>query len=280
MAINLEQSGGGGGGSTLPSGTQNQVIATPSGSSGVAALRALVAADIPTIAESQVTNLVSDLAGKQASLGFTPENAANKAAANGYAGLDANGKLSLTELPDSGQSAGNGAYMWTMDCEDASIGGTATIISPTGANNVLAFKFVCRKTITIRKVVFENGTTVTALATANFGIYDATGNLLLDSGAFSTATASQTLSNTLASSVTLYNNTVYYFAQACSNSTNNALGNGPSTLSGSVVPGARNKSVVRQGIAANAYNGTALPPTLGTVTGFVNRVPVAVFFES
>lgn len=31
------------------------------------------------IAESQVTNLVSDLAGKQASLGFTPENVANKA---------------------------------------------------------------------------------------------------------------------------------------------------------------------------------------------------------
>ncbi len=37
-----------------------------------------VAAQAIQITESQVTNLVSDLAGKQASLGFTPENAANK----------------------------------------------------------------------------------------------------------------------------------------------------------------------------------------------------------
>lgn len=44
--------------------TQNQVLATPDGSSGAVSLRALVAADIPAIAESGVTNLVSDLAAK------------------------------------------------------------------------------------------------------------------------------------------------------------------------------------------------------------------------
>lgn len=34
-------------------------------------------------------------------LTFTPENSANKGAASGYAGLDGNGKIPLTQLPDS-----------------------------------------------------------------------------------------------------------------------------------------------------------------------------------
>lgn len=46
--------------------------------------------------ESEVTNLVSDLAGKQASLGFTPENSANKNASSGYAGLTSS-KLAFSQ---------------------------------------------------------------------------------------------------------------------------------------------------------------------------------------
>lgn len=37
--------------------------------------------------------------GKQAALGFTPENAANKGVANGYAGLDSAGKVPSAQLP-------------------------------------------------------------------------------------------------------------------------------------------------------------------------------------
>ena len=37
--------------------------------------------------------------GKQNALGFTPENASNKGIANGYAGLDANGKVVASQLP-------------------------------------------------------------------------------------------------------------------------------------------------------------------------------------
>ena len=37
--------------------------------------------------------------GKQASLGFTPENVANKGVANGYAGLGADGKVPAAQLP-------------------------------------------------------------------------------------------------------------------------------------------------------------------------------------
>lgn len=46
-------------------------------------------------------NEVNTLAvGKQANLGFTPENAANKGAASGYAGLDGAGKVPMAQLPD------------------------------------------------------------------------------------------------------------------------------------------------------------------------------------
>ena len=50
------------------------------------------------------TTLTTAVAGKQAALGFTPENAANKDAASGYAGLDAGGKLKTTEAPTWNQN--------------------------------------------------------------------------------------------------------------------------------------------------------------------------------
>lgn len=47
-----------------PSGSANEVLATPDGSSGTASLRVLVAADVPSLPESKITNLVTDLAAK------------------------------------------------------------------------------------------------------------------------------------------------------------------------------------------------------------------------
>lgn len=46
--------------------------------------------------------IAGDLAGKQATLGFTPENTANKGAANGYAGLGSDGKVPSSQLPTLG----------------------------------------------------------------------------------------------------------------------------------------------------------------------------------
>ncbi|QDQ27704.1 hypothetical protein FNU76_15845 [Chitinimonas arctica] len=51
------------------------------------------------LALAQVSGLVAALNGKQASLGFTPESTANKGAANGYAGLGADGKIPAGQLP-------------------------------------------------------------------------------------------------------------------------------------------------------------------------------------
>jgi hypothetical protein len=46
-----------------------------------------------------INELVTTLAGKQNSLGFTPENTANKGSANGYASLDETGKVPAAQLP-------------------------------------------------------------------------------------------------------------------------------------------------------------------------------------
>jgi len=64
------------------------------------------AADLSALTTTAKTNivaaineLVTTIAGKQASLGFTPENGANKGQPNGYAGLDSGGKVPAAQLP-------------------------------------------------------------------------------------------------------------------------------------------------------------------------------------
>lgn len=52
-----------------------------------------------TQAISTIVNLQSTLDGKQAVLGFTPENTANKGAANGYPTLDGTGRVPAGQLP-------------------------------------------------------------------------------------------------------------------------------------------------------------------------------------
>ena len=71
---------------------------------------AVVAADSLNAA---VGKLEKGLDAKQNAIGYTPENTANKGKANGYAGLDASGKLPSSLLP---QSSGGGLnYKGTLD---------------------------------------------------------------------------------------------------------------------------------------------------------------------
>jgi len=61
--------------------------------------------DPVTLAESQITNLTADLAGKQAALGFTPEDRSSKGMASGYAPLNASSLVALSNLPVTGAGA-------------------------------------------------------------------------------------------------------------------------------------------------------------------------------
>lgn len=61
-------------------------------------------------AESEIANLVTDLAGKQAALGFAPENSANRNASGGYAGLSG-GLLAAAQLPNPTTAAKGGVFI-------------------------------------------------------------------------------------------------------------------------------------------------------------------------
>ena len=64
-----------------------------------ASATALFAAASHTHSIAHITGLQAALDGKQAALGFTPENAAQKGVAGGYAGLDGTGKVPAAQLP-------------------------------------------------------------------------------------------------------------------------------------------------------------------------------------
>ena len=82
-------------------------------------------------------NEINTLAGgKQANLGFTPENAAQKGIANGYAGLDGSGRVPIAQLPAvlnsnkgffATQSALTTAYPTANDGDYAIVGSTDTV---------------------------------------------------------------------------------------------------------------------------------------------------------
>ena len=86
--------------------TANFVYAAPNGSAGNATFRLLVAADIPTIAQSQVTNLVLDLSGKQTADAKLTTYAA-LSASTGYLYNNGSGVLSWT-TPGGGNVSNTG----------------------------------------------------------------------------------------------------------------------------------------------------------------------------
>lgn len=61
-------------------------------------------ADVYKYTQAQIDTTLSN---KQEALGYTPEDAANKNQANGYAGLDNNGKISINQIPDSARQKTN-----------------------------------------------------------------------------------------------------------------------------------------------------------------------------
>jgi hypothetical protein len=85
--------------------TANQVLATPNGSTGAVSLRALVASDIPNIAESQVTNLTTDLAAKVP----TSRTISTTAPLTGGGDLSANRTLDISNFTGDSGSGGRRA---------------------------------------------------------------------------------------------------------------------------------------------------------------------------
>jgi hypothetical protein len=113
--------------------TANTVYAGPTtGSAAAPTFRGLVAADIPNIAESQVTNLVSDLAGKAA----TSTTIATTAPLSGGGDLSANRTFSLT-LNSSGCLSATGGLGIAAGCiTDAMLSPTTGFVKRDGTTQL------------------------------------------------------------------------------------------------------------------------------------------------
>lgn len=159
-----------------PSGAANLVEATPDGSSGAASLRALVAADIPSLPESKITNLVTDLAAKVPAT----RTIATTAPLTGGGDLSANRTLAISTfvasgaghaagiVPDPGASAGTTKYL-REDGTFAVPPGTGASLSVTTKGDLQGFS-----TVAARIPVGSDGQVLTADSTQTLGVKYAT----------------------------------------------------------------------------------------------------------
>ena len=152
-------------------------------------------------------------------------------------------------------------------------------IVSTAVNQVIVWQFLLETPITIRNLsscVYSGS----AGATVNFGIYNAAGNKLIDSGALSIAITNAQLSVSIAP-VVLPAGT-YYFAASQSTSSGQVLAFDLYNIAALTTVSAGG-SVAKIGVAANATSLGVMPSTLGAISlatylGNTTNMP-AVFFS-
>ena len=151
-------------------------------------------------------------------------------------------------------------------------------IVSTAVNQVIVWQFLLETPITIRNLsscVYSGS----AGATVNFGIYNAAGNKLIDSGALSIAITNAQLSVSIAP-VVLPAGT-YYFAASQSTDAGEVLAFNLYNIA-AVTTVSAGGSVAKIGVAANATSLGVMPSTLGAISlatylGNATNMP-AVFF--
>jgi hypothetical protein len=177
----------------------------------------------------------------------------------------------VTSLSGSAQASfstvGGGGFWGPGLCENAHewMGEVTAATISANSNEVRVRQFILQSSFTIGHIttILSNGSF--SGTTFNFGIYSASGNLLLDSGPLNGDYTEDGLVQTLSiTSVTLSPGT-YYYAQTASES-----GIQPTGLVGnssiSVIDAIANATTSRFAVAANAASGGALPSTLGALT--------------
>jgi hypothetical protein len=136
----------------------------------------------------------------------------------------------------------------------------------TTADEVRVRQFTLYSSFTVGHVTTILGNGSFSGTTFNFGIYDSSGSLLLDSGPFNGYYTENGLVQTLSvSSVTLPAGT-YYFAQTASETSIQPFGVGGGSsniLAGDYIA---NANASRFAVATNSASGGALPATLGALS--------------
>ena len=273
MGVILQQSGGGG--SSTPSGTQNQVYATPNGSSGNASLRALVAADVPTLNQNT--------SGTAANLSGTPA-LPNGTTATTQSPLYASTKVSTTSYVDAAIAAVKALLEPIFTIASAGVGGFfapwgdyagvigANVCSTAASGVVRTIQFTLPYAITFTKATININTT---LNSGNFyvGLYDSSKNLLQQ---FTFALTAATGVYTVSVSAKNLPRGVYWLAWSQDNGTVNALAAGTMSTNGGNV---FNKNTVRNGTAGNSESGGTMPASLGTISAVAGQNPLALSLE-
>lgn len=179
----------------------------------------------------------------------------------------ANGGVANVATNGQGYFVSDGRLNTYMGLSDAACSFTNGTI-----NQVLAFQFTLPIAITVSRV----SVTIVGVSSSNFasvGIYNAAGTTkLIDSGTFSTTTAT-TLTNTI-TPVTLTPG-VYWYAHT-SNVTA-ATGAGLTNPSGTPIAPLLGAHTPRVGTAANASSAGVLPSSLGAITTLAVNMVAAVF---
>lgn len=165
---------------------QNQVMAGPvSGAATNPAFRSLVAADIPTIAQSQVTNLVSDLSGKATAAQGAKADTALQSSDIGVSiqAYDADLGAIAALTGTSGFLKTDGAGVWSVDTNSYTVSEPSNqVVYGTGTGVDSSNKFTWNDT---SSTLLINGVISNASGSASTPSYSFTGDL--DTGFYGSA---------------------------------------------------------------------------------------------
>ena len=245
----------------------------------VTAGAALVAADVPSLAESQVTGLATDL---PKGIQTTKGDVIGYGTAPARLGVGADGQVMMADSTQTlgvrwGQGAGAVVntiavgYVFLPWITVPQFTATTTTAAGT-ANQVRVMQVVLPYTITVGKVA-ANITTASSGQNVFVGVYDSSGNKLLEAALSCTTTNG--VSTTLGTAVTLTPGT-YFYAASASDTTCAASGVGASFSGGWL--NIMDKNTTRMGTAANSVSSGVMPSTLGTIT-FGSFPPITTMLE-
>jgi hypothetical protein len=189
-----------------------------------------------------------------------------------------NGTVTITSSSLTINTPGQG-YFWgpgLLTPPQMNLSGATGVFSGTTANVLNVYQFVLPVAVTVSRItiLFSQGF---GGDKASVAIYNSAKNLLLDSGAFDPSNHTTPQTNTV--TPVTFPAGVYYLATASTDVSDATLGT--SFLIGANSPG--NNNFTRFGTAANTYNGTNMPATLGALTPFNGSSEGAVpnvFFET
>lgn len=142
-------------------------------------------------AKAEAAAVQSQLDGKQAVLGFTAQDVAQKGQANGYPSLDGTGKVPSAQLPASGGNPFTVVRKTTADQTNTTVNlaNATTLLIPVLANTVYVIEGFLRMRSSLATAGFKVAFDVPALAEICGGIYQPVSSTGAVSGALQRADA-------------------------------------------------------------------------------------------